>query len=68
VEVSADEITLRAGSQWLRFTHSSLQHSDGDAVPFALMDDGKVRMADGAEQEMDFAAEWFARELLQGAN
>ena len=64
VEVSADEITLRVGSRWLRFTHSSLQHSDGDVLPFALMENGKVRM-DGAEQEMDFAAEWFAREMMQ---
>lgn len=65
VEVGADQITVRAGSRWLRFTHTTVQHSDGDTTNFALQDNGKVSIADGAEEEMDFAAEWFARELMQ---
>ncbi len=66
VEVGADEITLRVGSHWLRFTHSSMQHSDEAAVPFAFEEDGTVRLNDGSAEEMDHAAERLAREMMQG--
>jgi hypothetical protein len=65
VEVSAEEITLRVGGRWLRFTESTMQDSDGAAVSFALMEDGSVRVADGAEEEMDFAAERLARGMFE---
>jgi hypothetical protein len=64
VEVSADEITLRVGSRWLRFTQHQMQPSDAPAVPFALNENGTVTIKNDAEQEMDIAAEQFARELL----
>lgn len=64
VEVSSEEITLRVGSRWLRFTPTELQGSDAAPVPFALTEAGNVRIADGPEEEMDFAAERLAREMM----
>ena len=64
VEVSADEITLRVGSRWLRFTPTIMQHSDEDPIPFALEENGTVTINHLPEQEMDIAAESLAREIL----
>ena len=64
VEVSADEITLRVNDRWLRFTEAQMQRSDGSAEVFALTEDGNVRIADEAAEEMDMAAERLAREML----
>ncbi len=64
VEVGADEITLRVASRWLRFTHESLQDSDGNLSTFALQEDGTVKM-NGIAEEMDIAAEGLAREMMQ---
>jgi hypothetical protein len=64
VEVSAEEITLRVGSRWLRFTESTMQYSEEAPVSFALTEEGNVRIADAAEEEMDFAAEQLARRIL----
>jgi hypothetical protein len=64
VEVGADEITLRVGSRWLRFTHESLQDSDGNQSTFILQEDGKIKI-DGIAEEMDLAAERLAREMMQ---
>lgn len=64
VEVGAEEITLRVGSRWLRFTHSTMQHSDGETLPFSLEENGNVRLNNGAEEEMDLAAEHLAREMM----
>jgi len=64
VEVSATEITLRVSSRWLRFTPTAMQHSDADPVPFALEENGNVTINGAAEEEMDFAAERLAREML----
>lgn len=64
VEVSADSITLRVGPRWLRFSHEA---AEGDTLPrssFHLGDDGTVTHANGRPEEMDIAAERFARELL----
>lgn len=64
VEVSADEITLRVGSRWMRFTASQLERDDVQPLSFVLKEDGTVS-ADGAPaEEMDMAAERFAREIL----
>jgi hypothetical protein len=64
VEVSADEITLRVGSRWLRFTSTQMERSDGAPQPFALTEDGNVLLNDAPAEEMDFAAEHLAREMM----
>ena len=64
VEVSADEITLRVGSRWLRFTQHAMQPSDAPALPFALNENGTVTLNHAPEEEMDIAAEQFAREMM----
>ncbi len=64
VEVSASEITLRVGPHWLRFTPTSLDAGSGSTTPFHLNEDGTVTLGDNAPEEMDVAAERFARELL----
>jgi hypothetical protein len=65
VEVSADEITLRVGSRWLRFTATELEDSDGATLGFALHEDGTVAIGHAAAEEMDLAAERLAREMFQ---
>jgi len=62
--VSADEITLRVGSRWLRFTEKEVQRSDEAPQPFALHEDGTVSINGGAQEEMDIAAEQLAREMI----
>ena len=64
VEVSAAEITLRVGPRWLRFTPTQLEGSDTLSQPFHLNEDGAVTLASHPPEEMDIAAERFARELL----
>jgi hypothetical protein len=64
VEVGADEITLRVGSRWLRFTHEEVQDSEGQGFPFNLQEDGTVKL-NGIAEEMDLAAERLAREMMQ---
>ena len=64
VEVGGDEITLRVGSRWLRFTHELLQDSDGRSSPFGMQEDGTIKI-NGTAEEMDLAAERLAREMMQ---
>jgi hypothetical protein len=64
VEVSAEAITLRVGTRWLRFTATSMEQDHAPSIPFNLEENGNVRVGGGAEEEMDFAAERFAREML----
>lgn len=64
VEVSPDSITLRVGARWLRFTGSAVEESDRAARPFRLNENGTVTLSDQREEEMDMAAERFAREML----
>ncbi len=64
VEVSANEITLRVNDRWLRFTPSDHQHSGQPPQPFTLNENGTVTLNHEPEQEMDIAAEQFAREIL----
>jgi len=54
VEVGADEITLRVASRWLRFTHETIQDSEGNQT---------VKL-NGIAEEMDLAAERLAREMM----
>jgi hypothetical protein len=63
VEVGADEITLRVASRWLRFTHETLQDSEGNQTGFSLQEDGTVKL-NGIAEEMDLAAERLAREMM----
>jgi hypothetical protein len=55
---------VRAGSRWVRFTHTEIESSDGSKTSFALTEDGRVTL-DGKMDEMDFAAERITRELMQ---
>ncbi|MES2393279.1 MAG: transcriptional regulator [Acidobacteriota bacterium] len=64
VEVSPEEITLRVNTRWLRFTPTTLQPSDSEPTPFHLNENGTVTINNRAEEEMDIAAEQFARDLL----
>ncbi|QMV17579.1 transcriptional regulator [Granulicella sp. 5B5] len=66
VEVSSEEITLRVGSRWMRFTADQVERSDGGTVSFALNEDGTVSVGGAPAEEMDMAAERFAREMLHG--
>jgi hypothetical protein len=63
IEVGEDEIVVRAGSRWVRFTYAEQESSDGSKTPFALNEDGTVTL-DGKMEEMDFAAERTTRELM----
>jgi len=64
VEVGVDEIVVRFGNTWIRFTHEEQEASDGSRVRFTLNEDGTVSL-DGKIEEMDFAAERTTRELMQ---
>ncbi len=64
VEVGSEEITLRAGRHWIRFTYDAVQKSDGTNSVFALQENGSVDI-DGKIEEMDLAAESMAREMMQ---
>jgi hypothetical protein len=64
VEVSANEITLRVSDRWLRFTPAKMQHSGEAPIPFALNENGTVRIDNRSAEEMDLAAERLAREIM----
>ncbi len=63
VEVSADEILLRAGPHWTRFKHAEVTSDTAPPSIFVINEDGSVRVGDVVE-EMDMAAERIAREML----
>ena len=65
MEVSANEIILRVGSRWVRFTAGSMQYSNQAPVKFSLNEDGTVILHHDLQEEMDFAAERIAREMMQ---
>ena len=64
IEFGEDEIVVRAGSKWVRFTHEQRESSDDSKTSFGLNEDGTV-MLDGKMDEMDFVAERITRELMQ---
>ena len=64
VEVSAGEITLRVGSRWVRFSVDSMEYDDRAPLSLSLKEDGTVQLDHGSPEEMDFAAERIAREML----
>jgi hypothetical protein len=63
IEFGEEEILVRFGSKWTRFTHDQQQSSNGNASSFSLNEDGTVTL-DGKIDEMDFAAERITRELM----
>ena len=67
VEVSAAEITLRVGPRWLRFTPILVERSYGQPHTFRLHENGTVTLDADPEEEMDIAAERFAREMMSTA-
>ncbi len=65
IEFGEDEIVVRAGSKWVRFTHARAWNQAKARVrSFALNEDGTVTL-DGKIEEMDIAAERITRELMQ---
>src|SRR3977135_950596 len=64
VEVGADEITLRVGSRWLRFTHETLQDSEGRRFSFNMQEDGTVKL-NGIPEEVDHPTKSPPREIIQ---
>jgi hypothetical protein len=64
VEVGSDEIVLRVDQRWTRFTRGEMTTSEGGSIPFAMEEDGRVRIGE-LEDEMDMAAERVAREMLR---
>jgi hypothetical protein len=64
IEFGADEIVVRFGGKWIRFTQDGLEKSEGGKAAFALQEDGTV-MLNGTIDEMDMAAERVTRELMQ---
>jgi hypothetical protein len=63
IEFGEEEIVVRAGAKWVRFTHSEMEGIGGLRAVFALTEDGRVAL-DGKMDEMDFAAERITRELM----
>ena len=51
------------GNRWLRFTPNEVTASNHSPVAFQLNEDGTVTVGT-KQQEMDLAAEQFAREIL----
>lgn len=64
IEVGAAEIVLRVESRWTRFTRDEMTTNEGLSVPFAMGEDGQIRIGDVTE-EMDLAAEGVAREMME---
>jgi hypothetical protein len=52
------------GSRWLRFTPNEVTASNHSPLAFHLNENGTAMVGNGPEQEMDLAAEHFAREIL----
>jgi len=65
IEFGEQEIVVRAGARWLRFTEDAMERSEGGKERFALREDGRVEL-NGKMDEMDFAAEQVTRELMLG--
>ena len=63
VEVSSDEIVVRFGTRWMRFTHAAHSDSSGRNEPFALTVNGRARVGD-SEDEMDLCAERLASAII----
>jgi hypothetical protein len=63
VEVGAEEIVLRVGPRWVRFTPAAMSTSEGTSAAFAMDEDGRVKLGE-VWDEMDMAAEGVARQMF----
>ena len=63
IEFGEEEIVVRYGSKWVRFTHTRQESSEGTSSAFALNEDGTVTVG-SVTDEMDFAAEKITRHLM----
>jgi hypothetical protein len=68
VELGEEQITVRHGNAWLALTRSGAhirwERENGSSGILELTEAGRLRSADGEEEEMDMAAESWARELM----
>ena len=68
VELGEQQITVRHGNAWLDLKRNGAQilwsRADGQSGMLELTDAGKLRGTTG-EEEMDMAAEQWARELMR---
>ena len=68
VELGDNQITVRSGNSWLDLKRNGAQiawsRDDGQNGMLELTEAGQLRSATG-EEEMDMAAEQWARELMQ---
>jgi hypothetical protein len=68
VELGEEKILVRHGDQWLDLERKdSMVHwsrEDGQAGTLEFTDHGRLRGVDATEEEMDMAAERWARELM----
>jgi hypothetical protein len=67
VELGEEKITVRHGNAWLDLTRRGYainwRREDGRTGMFELTDTGRLRSGD-TEEEMDMAAEAWAREIM----
>ena len=68
VELGEERITVRHGNAWLDLTRQGSKikwrREDGQAGTLELTEAGRLRSGEGEEEEMDMAAEAWARELM----
>jgi hypothetical protein len=71
LEVSANSITIRVADHWVRIDQhygcGTVTADHGDAMSFAINEDGTVKIGMNAPEDMDHAAERIAREILTEA-
>ena len=71
VELGEERITVRHGGKWLDLTRNGARvawkREDGKSGMLELTEAGRLRtnQPDGSEEELDMAAEAWARELMQ---
>jgi hypothetical protein len=68
VELGEDRITVRCGNAWMNLERAGSQihweRNDGRTGMLELTEAGRLRSGEGEEEEMDLAAEAWARELM----
>lgn len=68
VELGEEQITVRHGDAWLSLKRSgseiTWQRQDGPVGTLIMTEAGRLRSGNGEEEEMDMAAESWARELM----
>lgn len=69
IELGEETILARHGDDWLALTRSGAeiiwQREDGSQGKLAFTEHGRLRDVDTNEEEMDMAAERWARELMK---